>query len=418
VPIGPSEPSSPERPPEPSRGRIPQQRAIDAMDTADALSGRMSREDAAEAFDVRKLGHGETVAVRSCSESGGASQRNVAVDPADCRSTADRVPARARPRAFSGLPRAYDRRMKEILHFIGVSTAGSSIFELFPRWASRLGLDAEIAGRDIPLGAEPERYREAVEEIAGDDGIRGALVTAHKVDLYRHARDLFAELDSFANLCGEISCISKREHGLIGHAKDPITAGLALEHMLAPHYWSRRDSRVLCMGAGGAGTAITVYLLSADEPPAGVVVTDRDEHRISALESVHHRLAHRAEVAYHVVSAPQQHDALLAGLPPGSLAVNATGMGKDVPGSPVTGAAPFPQDGIVWELNYRGDLEFLRSAERQAAERNLAVHDGWRYFLHGWSEVIAEVFHVEVTPERFAQLATDAESLRPAHASA
>jgi shikimate dehydrogenase len=303
--------------------------------------------------------------------------------------------------------------MKEWLHFIGVSTTGSSIFDLFPRWARLLALDADIAGRDIPLGAEPEQYHAAVAEIAGDASIRGALVTAHKVDLFRHAGDLFAELDSFANLCGEISCISKRDADLIGHAKDPITAGLALEDMLARDHWSRGEAHVLCMGAGGAGTAITVYLLSADEPPARILVTDREEHRIRALELVHRRLARRGEIEYHVVSAPQQHDALIAGLTPGSLVVNATGMGKDVPGSPVTSAARFPQDGIVWELNYRGDLDFLRLARRQADDRNLAVHDGWRYFLHGWSEVIAEVFHVDVTGERFAQLAAEAESLRP-----
>ena len=309
--------------------------------------------------------------------------------------------------------------MSDRLQFIGVSTAGSSIFELFPRWAGLLGLDADIAGRDIPLGAEPRQYRAAVEEISGDAGIRGALVTAHKVDLYRHAGDLFAELDSYANLCREISCISKQQHGLIGHAKDPITAGLALEDMLGPAYWSRREADALCMGAGGAGTAITVYLLRADEPPARVVVTDKDEHRIRALESVHRRLGERAvEVEYHVVSAPEQHDALLADLAPGSLVVNATGMGKDVPGSPISDGALFPRDGVVWELNYRGDLAFLRSAQRQAAERDLSVHDGWRYFLYGWSAVIGEVFHLEMTSERFARLAAEADSLRPATAPA
>jgi shikimate dehydrogenase len=307
--------------------------------------------------------------------------------------------------------------MKAWLYFIGVSTTGSSIFDLFPRWAGLLGLDADIAGRDIPLGAEPDQYRAAVAEIAGDESIRGALVTAHKVDLFRHAGDLFGELDSFATLCGEISCISKRDDGLFGHAKDPITAGLALEDMLAPDHWSGREAHVLCMGAGGAGTAITVYLLSAEEPPARILVTDRNEERIRALESVHHRLGRSGEIEYHVVSALQQHDALIAGLTPGSLVINATGMGKDVPGSPVTSAARFPEDGIAWELNYRGDLLFLRLAHRQAAERTLAVHDGWRYFLHGWIEVIAEVFHVEVTSERFAQLAAEAEPLRPARAS-
>jgi shikimate dehydrogenase len=67
----------------------------------------------------------------------------------------------------------------------------------------------------------------------------------------------------------------------------------------------------------------------------------------------------------------------------------------------------------VWELNYRGDLRFLAQARRQQDERRLEIHDGWRYFLHGWSEVIAEVFHLELTPERFDRLAETADSQRP-----
>jgi hypothetical protein len=31
--------------------------------------------------------------------------------------------------------------------------------------------------------------------------------------------------------------------------------------------------------------------------------------------------------------------------------------------------------------------------------------EGWRYFLHGWTEVIAEVFELELTHERFDGLA-------------
>jgi shikimate dehydrogenase len=309
--------------------------------------------------------------------------------------------------------------VKERLHFIGVSTAGSSIFDLFPRWADVLGLDAEIEGRDIPLGAKPKQYREAVAEIAADDAARGALVTAHKVDVYRHAADLFAELDDFANLCREVSCISKRNHGLVGHAKDPLTAGLSLEQMLGPGYWSRLEPDALCMGGGGAGTAISVYLLTMDEQPARVVVTDRDEERIRALASVHGRLGEpAASVEYHVVAQPEQHDALLADLAPGSLVVNATGMGKDVPGSPVSDAATFPQNGVVWELNYRGELDFLRVAQRQEAARGLSVHDGWQYFLHGWSAVIAEVFQLELTAELSARLVAEAEPLRPPTAPA
>ena len=82
--------------------------------------------------------------------------------------------------------------------------------------------------------------------------------------------------------------------------------------------------------------------------------------------------------------------------PAGSLVINATGLGKDAPGSPLTGAAVFPERGLVWELNYRGDLVFLDQARAQEQARHLAVHDGWVYFLHGWTQVIGEVFHTEI----------------------
>jgi shikimate 5-dehydrogenase len=59
-------------------------------------------------------------------------------------------------------------------------------------------------------------------------------------------------------------------------------------------------------------------------------------------------------------------------------------------------AGRFPQDGIVWEFNYRGDLLFLRQARAQQQARHLQVEDGWIYFVHGWTRVVAEVFHVEI----------------------
>jgi shikimate 5-dehydrogenase len=65
----------------------------------------------------------------------------------------------------------------------------------------------------------------------------------------------------------------------------------------------------------------------------------------------------------------------------------------------------FPQDSVAWDLNYRGSLEFLRIARAQYPEQSVRPVDGWRYFLHGWTEVIAEVFQIELTPERFAELA-------------
>jgi shikimate 5-dehydrogenase len=56
--------------------------------------------------------------------------------------------------------------------------------------------------------------------------------------------------------------------------------------------------------------------------------------------------------------------------------VNATGLGKDGPGSPITDAAPFPEWGYAWDFNYRGDLVFLEQARRQQTARRLHVEDG------------------------------------------
>lgn len=302
--------------------------------------------------------------------------------------------------------------MSERLLFVGVSTSGSSIFDLFPRWARILGIEASIEGYDIPLGAPPAAFRAAVEEITGDPAARGALVTAHKVDVYRHAGELFDELDANARLCREVSCISKRDGSLVGHAKDPITAGRALGEFLAPDHWAS-GAHGLCLGGGGAGTAISVHLAGGDRPPDRLVVTDTDTGRLDTLRAVLAELGAHADVRLVQVRSAGESDALLGRLPPGSLVVNATGLGKDAPGSPISDAARFPERAVAWELNYRGELRFLEQARRQERERRLEVQDGWRYFLHGWTEVIAEVFDVTLTPEQFDRLAEAAEPERP-----
>ena len=303
------------------------------------------------------------------------------------------------------------------LEFIGVTTGRSSIMKVFPRWAQVLDLGvARLKGRDLPLGAETDLYRQAVEQIRSDPLSMGALVTTHKINLLAAARDLFEELDPYARLCEEVSCISKRDGRVIAHAKDPITAGRSLRTLLGPGYFRRTGGEVLCLGAGGTGTAISVYLVEGQtpaDPPSRIVMVDKSHESLDALRRVHGRLGTSStEIEYVENADPAQNDELLDALPPGSLIVNATGMGKDIPGSPVTDCARFPERGVVWELNYRGELDFLRQARRQERTRDLRVEDGWLYFLHGWSEVIAEVFHVELTPERFELLSTEAEAIR------
>jgi shikimate 5-dehydrogenase len=83
--------------------------------------------------------------------------------------------------------------------------------------------------------------------------------------------------------------------------------------------------------------------------------------------------------------------------------INGTGMGKDLPGSPIPDGASFPDGGLAWELNYRGELTFLKQAQSQSARLG-AVEDGWTYFVHGWTQVIAGIFDLQLTPDLFQRM--------------
>ena len=135
--------------------------------------------------------------------------------------------------------------------------------------------------------------------------------------------------------------------------------------------------------------------------------------RLDAMRAIHAQLNSETQVEYVANSDPRVNDDLLKGLAPNSLVINATGMGKDTPGSPVTDAGVFPRGSYVWELNYRGELDFLRQALAQRRERRLHVHDGWRYFLHGWLTVIEEVFDLRIDEAKFSRLAAISDPERP-----
>ncbi|MEO8393052.1 MAG: shikimate dehydrogenase [Chloroflexota bacterium] len=293
------------------------------------------------------------------------------------------------------------------IYFVGVTTAQSSIMRVFPRWAEILGLRAEIRGYDLPLDAPAESYRRIVTHIRHDSMALGALVTAHKISLLEAARDLFDYLDDSARLCGEVSSISKQAGALEGHAKDPISSRLAWQAFVPPGYWGDHDAHVLCLGAGGAAIAIVAAVAGLEneaDRPRKFIVVDRAAARLAFLQAIVAKLDTEIEFEYRLNENSRQNDALLAALPAASLVINATGMGKDRPGSPVTHAGVFPAQGLVWELNYRGELDFLQQAKRQAHQLNLTIEDGWVYFLHGWTQVIAQVFHLDLTPQLFAEL--------------
>lgn len=303
------------------------------------------------------------------------------------------------------------------MYFVGVTTGKSSIMKVFPKWSDVLGIGAQIVGYDCPIHAPDEDYLAIVQQIKADSLSMGALVTTHKIDLLTATRSEFDYLDPYAQLCGEISSISKRSGTLRGHAKDPISSGLSLEAFVPRGHWGRTGGHVLCLGAGGSAVAISAYLAGLKDKsdrPVKFIAVNRSPGRLEALREIVAQLNTDIEFDYILNEDPVRNDAIMAQLPPGSLVINATGMGKDRPGSPVTDDAVWPQDGLVWELNYRGELDFMHQALRRSQVYNLTVEDGWVYFLHGWTQVVAEVFDVHLTPELFAQLDAAASELRPA----
>jgi len=307
---------------------------------------------------------------------------------------------------------------KPTMVFIGVTTGQSSINRIFPRWAESLELgECALRGLDFRLHDDPERYREAVEWIKSDPLTLGALVTTHKIDLCAACRDQFDVLDPLSGSMGEVSSLYKREGRLHGRAVDPWTVGLSLNAFLPADHWHTTAAEALILGAGGSAMALAWHLTQSangTNRPARVHVANRSQPRLDHLRGLHASWPDASPLGCHLVPTPAEADSLVAALPPGSLVVNATGLGKDAPGSPVSDAVRFPERGLVWEFNYRGNLVFLDQARAQQAARRLHVEDGWTYFLHGWTQVIADVFDRPIAssgPE-FDRLAAVAAAIR------
>lgn len=302
----------------------------------------------------------------------------------------------------------YQKATVPTMYFIGVTTGSSSIMKVFPKWAKAMGLkDAVIKGMDFAPHSSPEEYREAVAFIKNDPLSLGALVTTHKIDLYLSCKDLFDYLDPFALQLGEISSISKKDGKLCGHAKDPITSGLALENFVPKDYWKEHHGEVLIMGAGGSALAMSVYLTQEkfeDNIPEHIIIANRSQPRLDSAASILKGCNPKTTFDFVLSPDPTDNDRLLSALKPYSLVVNATGLGKDGPGSPLTDQGSFPENSLIWELNYRGERLFLKQAQSQKDQKHLCIEAGWIYFIHGWSQVIAEVFHIEKIEEYIEQL--------------
>ena len=301
-------------------------------------------------------------------------------------------------------------------YFIGVTTGKSSIMKVFPLWMKELGTpEIVMEGIDHPMHDHPDNYRRSVAQIKHDPLSLGALVTTHKINLLDAARDMFDYLDPNARICGEISSISKLEGRLEGHAFDPITAGLSMDAIVKKDYFARTGGHVLCFGAGGSTVATALHLIrkqDAGDRPKRMVVINRSLPRLEGLRQMVATQSTDIQFEYIHNADPKVNDGIMAGMPEGTIVINATGMGKDSPGSPITWDGLFPKHGIAWEFNYRGELDFMHQALAQKDSRDVFVEDGWLYFVHGWTQVVAQVLHVTLTPELWGRLEAAAATVR------
>ena len=301
-------------------------------------------------------------------------------------------------------------------YFIGVTTTRSSIMKLFPLWMEELKCpEIKIEGIDLEIHDNDEAYRKVVAQIKYDDNSIGALVTTHKMDLYNASKDMFEYFDPYAELLEEISCISKKDGALEGHAKDPISSGLSFDSIIDENYFKKTGSEILIFGAGGSSIATILNLINKNnstDRPKKIIAVNRSKPRLEHLKNIILKTKTDISFDYFQNDEPSYNDDLMSSLPDYSVVINATGMGKDTPGSPITDKGLFPKNGIAWEFNYRGELDFLHQAKKQEKTRNVKVEDGWIYFIHGWTQVVFQVLHKEMTQELFNKLKEIADSIR------
>jgi len=304
--------------------------------------------------------------------------------------------------------------------FLGVSTAQSAIHRLLPAWRDELQVNATVVGQDLPVGASAGAYMSFLDDLERDDRAIGAIVTVHKVGLLDAARMRFAAVEPVADLLGETNSVRCTGHGLEAYCRDGRALRRTLDETLDPGHWDT-GAEVLCFGVGGAARALLLATMTESvsgrspqtERPSRPKIfhaAGRSQDRLTAFAVVADAAGVPPEcLRLHRMTSEADAAALVAELPASSLIVNATGLGKDAPGSPLPERATFPRGAIAWDFNYRGDLRFLDTA---VAARVQAI-DGWLYFLHGWTEALAPLLGRSLDDDGFTRLAAASEPFRP-----
>jgi shikimate dehydrogenase len=311
-----------------------------------------------------------------------------------------------------------------LIVFVGVHTGGSLVHTVFDRWASLLDRPWTLRGVDLPADAPPQRYLRLLAAMRGNPAVHGAIVTAHKLRLYRACAPDLARRDRLVDLTHEVNTLTA-DTTVAAYARDALSLAQILPALIQRSAaQSLSDLYVLCLGAGGAGTALLlalhldIHAATGATPrldrPASVVFADHNPRALDDLRAVSARAGlDPTRLSFAQVRGPDDGDRLVAGLASPALVVNATGLGKDAPGSPVSDRAPFGPATLAWDLNYRGTLTFLR----QAADHGARTVDGWAYFVAGWAGGLTAIAGSPFTSDLLTRFARAAAPYRPQGAS-
>jgi len=262
-----------------------------------------------------------------------------------------------------------------------------------------LGVTWRLDHANFPAGAGADEIV-GLSPLLSEPDVVGGLITTHKAAAFEFIRDDFDLIEPMCGDLAEIGVAYKRGDLLCGGVSDVDSGGYALARVLDCPQWEGGCRAAWVLGAGGAGLAVAWNLAVREVGGASsVVLVESSPSRLIRVQELVSRWPSKIEIE--IRAAHDESDPGHASLGQGALIINATGLGKDRPGSPMGADEVFPQGGIIWDFNYRGSLEFLRLAEMQRDERGLTVFDGFDYFSCGWSVVMSRVAGVIWTPELF-----------------
>lgn len=286
----------------------------------------------------------------------------------------------------------------KFFYFLGVSTQNSAIISLFPAWCEVLGVCCSLRGVDLAIDSSPSSYTSLLEEMKKKSCV-GGLITTHKSNVFRYGETCFKQVSPVSEALHEVSVIYKRKNHseLFGDALDTVSIEPIINKLTETNsLWSKGDKNVVVFGGGGAGLALVYALCNkAISQPINITIIENNQKRIVFLKKMLNNsilFPLNVEVLH-----SEQGEFSISHVGKKPLIVNATGMGKDLPGSPIKNFQNIPPESTIWDFNYRGELSFLKYASKYNIEKKLLIEDGWDYFLSGWVHVMCMVFNIEIS---------------------